>query len=87
MRALDSAQVRPLPGTDGGLNPFWSPDSLNIAFFADGKLKRVAIAGGGPQVVCDASALDGTWNREGTILFSRADGLHRLRHPAAFPGK
>lgn len=31
------------------------------------------------------SALDGTWNREGTILFSRADGLHRVEASGGVP--
>ena len=30
-----------LPGTEGGISPFWSPDSASIGFFADRKLKRL----------------------------------------------
>ena len=47
---------RPIPGTEGGAFPFWSPDSRSIGFFADGKLKKVQIAGGPPIVLCDAPA-------------------------------
>ena len=43
----------PIPGTDGAYGPFVSPDGRNIGFFADGKLKRVPIAGGAAQVVHD----------------------------------
>src|SRR6476646_7015063 len=39
LRALGSFEARPLMGTDGGLQPFWSPDSRSIGFFANGKLK------------------------------------------------
>lgn len=35
---------------------FWSPDRRSIAFFADGKLKRIDAAGGPPQVLCSVSA-------------------------------
>ena len=60
-----------LPGTEGGSYPFWSADSRVIGFFADGKLKRVAIAGGNPVIVCDASAgRGGLWLDDDTIVFA-----------------
>jgi Tol biopolymer transport system component/predicted Ser/Thr protein kinase len=83
LRPLDSLAARPLPGTEGGNFPFWSPDSKSIAFFADGKLKRVEPAGGAPLVLCDheedvAASVGGTWNRDGIILFGGTDGLRRV---------
>ena len=60
-----------LPATDGASYPFWSADSRFIGFFVDGKLKRVAIAGGNPVVVCDASAgRGGLWLDDDTIVFA-----------------
>ena len=44
IRALDSLEVRPLAGTDNADWPFWSPDSLSIAFFARNKLKVAGMA-------------------------------------------
>jgi Tol biopolymer transport system component len=41
LRPLDSLELTPLPGTDGAINPFWSPDSRFIAFFADAKLRKI----------------------------------------------
>jgi eukaryotic-like serine/threonine-protein kinase len=62
-------------GSDGAVFPFWSPDGRHIGFFADGKLKKVQVSGGPPQIVCDAAnGRGGTWNREDTILFSSDDG-------------
>jgi Tol biopolymer transport system component len=84
LRALGSFEVRPLIGTDGGLQPFWSPDSRSIGFFANSKLKRIDVSGGALQTVCDAPGnWSGAWSRDGTILFSRAvaSGLYRV--PAA----
>jgi eukaryotic-like serine/threonine-protein kinase len=83
LRPLDSLAAHPLPGTEGANFPFWSPDSKSIAFFADGKLKRVEPAGGAPLVLCDAgepagSSVGGTWNRDGIILFGGTDGLRRV---------
>jgi Tol biopolymer transport system component len=73
VRALDATSPQPLPGTEGATSPFWSPDSRWVAFFAAGKLKRIAIAGGGPQVLCDSAAGGGgTWNRDDVIVFSPA---------------
>jgi hypothetical protein len=49
VRALDSFEVKPLPGTEGGGVPFFSPDGRWIGFFAQNKLKRISITGGSPQ--------------------------------------
>lgn len=71
IRLLDSLVAKPLPETEGASLPFWSPDSLWIGFFAQGKLKKVDIGGGSPQILCDARGeWGGTWNREATIVFA-----------------
>ena len=46
IRPLDTLSAQPLPGTENALLPFWSPDSRFIAFFAEGKLRKVPAAGG-----------------------------------------
>jgi len=75
LRALDKPDTQPLPGTEGAQYPFWSPDSHAIAFTAAGKLKRIDIAGGSPQVLANTnSTRGGAWNRDGTILFSATLG-------------
>ena len=71
VRPLDSGEATLLPGTEDALAPFWSPDSRSLGFGAQGKLKRVELAGGRPQTLCDATRLQGgTWNREGVIVFA-----------------
>jgi len=89
IRALDSLQSQTLPGTEGAVQPFWSPDSSFLAFFAQGKLKKVAVAGGLPQTICDyAGALPtgGAWSRAGTILFSvSAGGVYRVPADGGVP--
>ncbi len=71
IRPLDQAAARPIAGTEGAEWPFWSPDSRFVAFFADGKLKKVDVSGAPPLVLCDArNGRSGSWNRDGVILFS-----------------
>jgi eukaryotic-like serine/threonine-protein kinase len=71
VRPLSSLGTQSLPGTEGAHYPFWSRDSRFIGFFAEGKLKKIAVTGGPAQTLCDAAeGRGGTWNREGTIVFS-----------------
>ena len=75
IRPLKSNQLIPMPGTQDGSSPFWSPDSRHIAFFAEGKLKRVPAGGGSVVVLCEAQKpRGGSWGRRGIILF----GLNTL---------
>ena len=62
LRVLASSEAREVNDTSGAYYPFWSPDSREIAFFADGKLKKVPVDGGPVQVICDApDARGGSW--------------------------
>ncbi len=71
LRALDSLAAQELPGTQDAAYPFWSPDSRFIGFFAQRKLKKVAVSGGSPQILAEAPfPAGGTWNRDGIIVFA-----------------
>lgn len=81
VRQLDSTEARPLPGTADALYPFWSPDSRFIAYFAQGKLRKIDSSGGTPQIICDASdGRGGSWGSKGVILFvpTSTEGLFRI---------
>jgi len=84
VRAFDAIEPRRVPGSDGADTPFWSPDGRAIGFFAKGKLKRIAEAGGLAQDICDVriGSRGGSWNREGTILFGTM-GQGVMRVPAS----
>jgi serine/threonine-protein kinase len=81
LRNLDSAIVVPIAGTTGASSPFFSPDGRWIGFFAPGKLRKVAVDGGKPIDLADAS-LDrgGVWCPDGSIVFppNVTSGLFRL---------
>ncbi|MDH4197631.1 MAG: hypothetical protein OEW05_09510, partial [Candidatus Aminicenantes bacterium] len=78
IRPLDADDSAPLPGTEGAAFPFWSPDSRFVAFFAQGKLKKMEPPDGVPLVVCDATAgRGGAWNADDVILVA-PEGLTAL---------
>ena len=75
IRSLDSLEIRRVPGTEDARGGFWSPDGREIAFFAEGKLRRKGIDGGPAQTICDSgSGFYGEWGRDGTILFTTEFG-------------
>ena len=81
VRPIGSLESRELAGTDGARMPFWSPDGRFIAFFADGKLKKIEAAGGPPEALADAPAPSGgSWGTPDTIVFvpHDYDGLFRV---------
>jgi len=82
VRDLDSLVWRPLPGTEGAVLPFWSPDSRTVAFFdaARGTLERVDLAGGAPQAICNVPAriYAGSWSPAGVIVFGTDEGLMKV---------
>ena len=76
VRALERLTPSILNGTEGARAPFWSPDGRFIAFFAEGKLKKVDLSGSPPQTFVESAEGDGgAWNRDGVIVFaSRSAG-------------
>ena len=84
VRDLDSPAPRPLPGTEGGIYPFWSPDSRFVGFNSGGKLKKVGITGGPVLTICDAAFLRGaSWNKDDDIVFAPSLSSVLFRVPAA----
>ena len=71
VRPLDATTPRALDDTAGASAPFFSPDGRSVGFFADGKLKKVSLAGGTATVLCDApEPLGAAWLDEGRIVFA-----------------
>jgi serine/threonine-protein kinase len=71
VRSLDQLQATMLSGTEGAENPFFSPDSEWLGFFANAKLKKIAVQGGAAVNLCDAGdGRGGTWSEDGTIVFA-----------------
>ncbi|MGA3242457.1 MAG: protein kinase [Bryobacteraceae bacterium] len=90
MRRLDSDRFERLEGTEGSARqPFWSPDGTRIAFFADGKLKKIKMPHGIPETLCELStetARGGAWSSKGVILFGmNYKGLMRVSENGGDP--
>jgi Tol biopolymer transport system component/predicted Ser/Thr protein kinase len=84
VRSLDSLEIRRLPGTEDARGMFWSPDGREIAFFSEGRLKRIGADGGPVQTICESgAAFSGAWSRQGTILFAKEFGTPILAVSAA----
>ena len=78
---LGSRGAKGLAGTEGASYPFWSPDGRSLGFFADAQMKKVEVAGGPVQTICDApSGRGGAWNKDGVIVFAPivTAGLYRV---------
>jgi serine/threonine protein kinase len=86
LRSFTFDDVWQLPGTEGGVSPFWSPDGASIGFFADRKLKRLDLNGLGtrsrdsrrlamPVTLSEVgSQRGGTWAPDDTIVFAKFPG-------------
>jgi eukaryotic-like serine/threonine-protein kinase len=79
LQRVGSPNVTPLQGTQGASYPFWSPDGAYVAFFANGKLQKMSITGGTPQVIAPAvAARGGSWSSKNVIIYE-PDALSPLQ--------
>ena len=87
VRELSSFDGKALPGTEGAIRPFFSPDSMWLGFMADGKLKKISVDGGSTIVLCEAPESNGAvWLPDDTIVFN-ADWREGLRRVSVAGGK
>ena len=75
-RRLDQPKASELAGTEGASGPFFSPDGQWVAFFAQGKVKKISVEGGAAVVLCDATVLfGGSWGEDGNIIAAVTNGV------------
>jgi len=69
LRAMDQLDAVPL-GADAGGYPFFSPDGQWVAYFAEGKLKKISIREGTAVVLADVAVpLGGSWGSDNMIYY------------------
>ena len=86
-RLLDQANPTFLAGTENASDPFFSPDSQWIGFFADGKMKKISVAGGAAFTLCDAPFGRGaSWGEDGGIVVTLTAPIGGLSRVSAAGG-
>jgi Tol biopolymer transport system component/predicted Ser/Thr protein kinase len=88
LRSLDSLEARPVPGTEGANNPFFSPDGRWLGFATNTKLAKISVSGGAPVTLANVAALRGAaWSSNGIIAFSSnvAGGLQQISDAGGSP--
>jgi Tol biopolymer transport system component len=82
LRPTNGDGFQAIAGTELANNPFWSPDSRELAFQRGNALYRIAVAGGAPTRIADitpaAGGVRGAWRSDGTILVSSSGQIHRV---------
>jgi Tol biopolymer transport system component/predicted Ser/Thr protein kinase len=89
-RLLEQTNYNLLPGTENANDPFFSPDSQWIGFFADGKMKKISVQGGATATLCNApNGRGASWGEDGNIIatldFSAGAGLSRVSETGGTP--
>ena len=89
LRPLESFESTPLPGTEDGGSPFFSPDSAWVGFHAKGRLYKIPVSGGAPVVVTAAPAgfYGASWGEDGTIVFDTGSAGRGLMEIPASGGE
>jgi Tol biopolymer transport system component/predicted Ser/Thr protein kinase len=70
VRAMDGLEARPIPGTEGAGNPFFSPDGQWVGFTNAGNLMKVSLSGGAPVSLAGGAAsgfFGASWGSQGKI--------------------
>jgi eukaryotic-like serine/threonine-protein kinase len=81
VQRVGSPTATVMRGTEGATFPFWSPDDGYVAFFAHGKLQKLAVSGGPPQTLASVTtARGGSWGKKDVIIYApvAADLLWRV---------
>jgi predicted Ser/Thr protein kinase len=83
-RLLDQATNTALAGTDGGVDPFFSPDGQWVGFFANGKMEKISVKGGAPVTLCEVVTPRGaSWGEDGNIIVGIRNSAGLSRVPTA----
>ena len=84
VRTLDETDAKPIAGTEAAVGPIFSPDGQWIAFFQQGKLKKLPLSGGAPQVLTDVPSPRGAdWGEDDSIYYTPGFNSGIWKVPAA----
>jgi len=84
IRRIDQPEIKEIPGTEGGGNAFFSPDSRRLGFVVSGGIYQVPVEGGVPTLIAK-TAVDvrgAAWGRNGDIILGSRAGNPLFRVPS-----
>ena len=87
LRSMADLESRPIPGTEGGIGPVFSPDSRFLAFSVGGELKQIAVSGGVPVPLCRTGIVPSsvTWDAAGILFTLPGRGVLRVSRAGGDP--
>ena len=87
LRSIAEVEARFVLGSGAGTSPFFSPDSMWLAFAANGMMQKVPVGGGHPQRICRVplGVRGASWGDDGSIVFSIGEGLLRVQAEGGEP--
>ena len=89
LRDMNSASAVPIGGSEGAVNPVFSPDGRWLAFFAAGKLKKISLDGGSPVVIAEgiSNPKGLSWGTDHNIYYtpSLSSGILRVSDNGGTP--
>ena len=69
LRPLSGETATPIPGTEGGESPFLSPNGASLGFWAEGRLRRLALSGGSPIDIATVPRIAGaSWSENDRVV-------------------
>ncbi len=76
LRSIEQYEARPLPGTEGAVNPGYSPDGEWLGFWSDGQIKKIPATGGSPVTICAVPSrpFGVTWTSDDTLIYAAWTG-------------
>ena len=77
LRRMNQFASTPIPGTEGAIEPFLSPDGESVAFEVRNATHRVSLLGGDPFPLCEPCEA-GSWGDDGNIYFIQEHALWRI---------
>ncbi len=78
LRSTGELDAKLIAGTtdENALFPFFSSDGKWLGYGSEGKLKKIAIGGGAPVILCDVNGVfaGGSWGADNTIVYAKLPG-------------
>jgi eukaryotic-like serine/threonine-protein kinase len=74
IRNFRDLEPHPIDGTEGGHDPFWSPDSKSLGYFRENEIRRISVSGGPSNLICNLGSgeaqAEATWGADDRVVFS-----------------